>query len=85
MSDDVTVYVARKTPHTNGGEKGVFDTLDEATDFLDRLIKEEPAITEYNFVKNTLVSPDYTYEVVEGKGKVAGHITEIPYYGDTNE
>lgn len=76
-----TRYVARKAPHENGSEDGVFKSQENAEAWLTELIDNDSGVTEYKRIEQDGPWPDVLFQVVEGNGKVAGHIREMPYRG----
>jgi hypothetical protein len=74
-----TKYYARKTPHSNGAYNGIFDTYQEADDWLTDLVESEPEVEEFEKNKHNFRRVDVGFDVVEGKGKIAGYIQEVPY------
>lgn len=77
------VYVAEKSPHSNGRISGAFWTLEEAHEWLEGHIEAEPEVEEWELQENPeSMSPAYTYVVKEGKGKVTGTIGVHEFRGD---
>lgn len=77
MSED-TIWVAKKFPYSQGEASCAFRDEQDAHNWLQRRIKQEPDIETYQLINNDIISPDYSYLVAEGVGKVAGTITEYP-------
>jgi len=72
---EATVFVAEKA----AGPTRVFDTLQSSKVWLEELIDSDNDFAEWNIKEQTSPYPDYIYEVVEGRGQVAGWIEEVPY------
>lgn len=76
---ETTIFVAHKTPHTTGSKDRAFDTLISARNWLEDEIENEPNVKEWDLREQNEQYPMLLYEVVNGKGKVAGTIQEIVY------
>lgn len=76
MTNDY-VYVAHKSPHSNGSVDCAFRTFEDAQDFLRDTIDDEPDVDQYH-VEEWRDQPRWTFVVDVGLGKVAGTIDKVP-------
>lgn len=74
---DGYIYVAHKSPHSNGSKDRAFRTFEDAQSFLRRTIDDEPDVDQYH-VEEWQNQPTWTFVVDEGVGKVAGTIDKVP-------
>ena len=80
-TSEASVFIAHKSPHANGAWSRAYTKLRTAKFNLELSIDMEPEVEEYELVTNKDQRyPDMTYEVLKGKGEVAGYIHEVPLH-----
>lgn len=78
MSDG-DVYVARKSPHSNGTKRRVFLSIGQAELWMHEQIEAEPDVKRWEKKEQPFSEyEDYTFHILEGKGEVVGTIETYP-------